>query len=601
MRESAASKFIGALKKRQRPLEKYVFPVLLLLWPLAAVREGICLSDPAYSLSNYEYLTPDYPWYFATLTANGLGKLLMKISGGGLLPMNVLTGLLVSCTALLCYFILQRLIPGWMVFLGEMTAVSLCWCPTVILYNYLGYFLLTLGCLFLFLGVLDTRKKLYFVLAGLCLGANVTVRIANAVQAALILAVWFYFAVRPGRRGGKKQNTAECLKATGLCILGYAAGFLVPVLCSMVFHGPAYFAAIPGILSMTSGSAGYGMGAMLRDILNAYVSAGKWTFMMLGAAFAGMILFLLPVTRRFRLPALALYLMGAAVMIRFFYGRGMFTVNYQDYWCMFSWGMQFVILTWLTALPGLAGAAGISAEERFLCALSLLLVVLLPLGSNNYTFPVLNCLFVTAPVTLWMLRRYAAALTLREKARTGRAGACTAFFAMALVIVLMTLLQGGLFHVCFAFRDGTDGTARSAQVGAGGERTAGMHTTPENAARLETLLDVLAENTDEKSTGIFFGNLPGVHYFARIRPALETTWPDLDSYPTAWMEERLQAISQGNGSLPVVVMSTQETGYAEDEMKRELLSDFMTAHHYQTIYEGQDLVIRRAPKFNEDQ
>ena len=66
------------------------------------------------------------------------------------------------------------------------------------------------------------------------------------------------------------------------------------------------------------------------------------------------------------------------------------------------------------------------------------------------------------------------------------------------------------------------------------------------------------------------------------------------------MEERLQAISQGSGSLPVVVMSTQETGYAEDEMKRELLSDFMTAHHYQTIYEGQDLVIRCAPKFNED-
>ena len=50
----------------------------------------------------------------------------------------------------------------------------------------------------------------------------------------------------------------------------------------------------------------------------------------------------------------------------------------------------------------------------------------------------------------------------------------------------------------------------------------------------------------------------------------------------------------------MVVMSTQETGYAEDEMKRELLSDFMTAHHYQTIYEGQDLVIRCAPKFNED-
>ena len=596
MSKQAVHKFILILKKWQLPLEKFVFPVVLLLWPLAAAGQGICLSDPAYSLANYAYLTPEYPWFFATYLANGLGRLLLRVSGGGLFSMNVLTGLVVSLAALACYYILQRMIPGWMVFIGEMLAISLCWCPTVILYNYLSYFLLTLGCLFLFLAVSGRRSDLYYILAGLCLGANVTVRIANAVQVLLILAVWFYYAVRTGGKAAGAENRKACLRATGLCILGYAAGFLIPVLCSMVFHGAgAYFAAIPGILSMTSGSAGYGMGAMLKDILSAYVSAGKWFALMLCGTFAGMIFFRLPAVRRFRVPALVLYLMGIAVMIRFFYGRGMFTVNYQDYWCMFSWGMQFLLLSWLAALPGLLGAR-LCAEERFLCALSLLLMLILPLGSNNYTFPVLNCLFVTAPVTLWLLRRYTVMLLARERGACGQAGACLACAVMTTAILAMVFVQGALFHMNFAFRDGTDGTRRSAVITTNA-RMAGMHTTPENAAIIEALLDTVTQNTEKGSTAICFGNLPGVHYFAQIPPALETAWPDLDSYPVDWMESRLQSISEGTRPLPLVIISTGETGYANDAKKRELLSDFMAAHHYETIYEGQGLLIRRAPSF----
>ena len=37
--------------------------------------------------------------------------------------------------------------------------------------------------------------------------------------------------------------------------------------------------------------------------------------------------------------------------------------------------------------------------------MTLLLILITPIGSNNYTFPLVNNLFLIAPVTLWLLRR----------------------------------------------------------------------------------------------------------------------------------------------------------------------------------------------------
>lgn len=36
--------------------------------------------------------------------------------------------------------------PAWMAFAGEIIAISFCWCPSTILYNYLTYFLFLAGC-----------------------------------------------------------------------------------------------------------------------------------------------------------------------------------------------------------------------------------------------------------------------------------------------------------------------------------------------------------------------------------------------------------------------------------------------------------------------
>ena len=45
--------FLKKIKPLQKPLETFLFPVLLLLWPLVRANQGISVMDTTYSLTNY--------------------------------------------------------------------------------------------------------------------------------------------------------------------------------------------------------------------------------------------------------------------------------------------------------------------------------------------------------------------------------------------------------------------------------------------------------------------------------------------------------------------------------------------------------------------
>ena len=588
-------KLISGLKRFQRPAERVLLPVLLLLWPMAAANQGVSLVDPTYSTGNYLYLGENggSVWYFSTYLANLLGRLLTRLPGGGtLLGMNLWSSLAVAAAALSVYCLLRRLIPGWMLFLGLFVAESLCWCPTVILYNYLSYLLLTLGSLLLFLAVSSVpERKCWYLLAGGCLGLNVLVRFSNLTQAALILALWFYALI-------SRKTFRWAAGKTLLCMLGYAAGFLAGVLPVLARYGAgAYLSGIRGLFAMTSSASDYTPASMLRDTAGAYFHALRWFAVLVPCVLAGMLFFRLPAVRRHSATARAVYIAGILVVFRFFYSRGMFTVNYQDYWCMFEWGMLFLLLTILLAVLCMAGTGAADPGERFLAAEVLVTIGILPLGSNNYTFPVLNCLFIAAPFCLWMLRRY--------RVFFRRSGTGFAWYAMGMALFAALLVQGALFHKNFAFGDGKDGTARSAVI----EDNAylrGMHTTPDNAGSLAELQSFLGAGgwlpegsaREESAQGgsarevqlLTFGNAPGLHVVFGLRPALSTTWPDLDSFPAEELRKELQAL-EAAGIRPLVILRSSAAAYATSESKREMLRAFLRRGDYTEIKVNEEYTV----------
>lgn len=207
--------------QRRSNLLENLFIVILAFYPLRHIGQGIDLWDTGYNYTNFQYTGMEHMgsmWMFSTYLANIAGNWLTKLpNAGSLRGMNLYTGLFVSVLALTGYFFCTRKLkmPRGIVFVGEMAAISLCWCPTALLYNYLTYVLFLGSFILLYLG-LTKEKKGFLAAAGVLLGTNVLVRFSNLPEMAMIVAVWAYDIIvwlevrkdrRPGRTGSAGQRT----------------------------------------------------------------------------------------------------------------------------------------------------------------------------------------------------------------------------------------------------------------------------------------------------------------------------------------------------------------------------------------------------------
>ncbi|MBR1470462.1 MAG: hypothetical protein IJ600_02320 [Lachnospiraceae bacterium] len=568
----------------QRLIVQVAFPLLLLLFGLAGAFDGADLSDTTYSLGNYAYFkTLRGDWLYATYLSNLTGYLLLNICGGRMLWMNVLTRLFPVAAALLAYHALRGRIHPVILFWGEVIALGLCWCPSVILYNYLSYFLLAASASLLS-GWRETEKRGRLFAAGVFLGLSLLVRISNLAYCALVLFVWYCDA--------KKGEGHPAVRDTLVCIGGYlcgvAAAFLLLVLSGLENGGAAGVAAglqgmvqwVSGLFTSSAGDAGgYSMGAMLRLILGGYLFGAGHFLPMLGGLVLGTVMFAL-FRDRFLAAKKVLYLCGVALLFLYYYRNGVFTVKYYNNGCIYGIG-TVLLLALLLLFAGTAlfpGREDGSRSDRDLAVFALLLLLIAPLGSNNHLYAVLNQMFFTAPLGLALFGKM---LRRQKKKAWFWPLAC-----MGLCFITLFTVQAVLFSGTYVFKDGEDGSRRDAVVSEN-VPLRGMRT---SAAHKEAIEGLTAAAPSDASM-ITYGNLPGLHYALHLAPALSNLWPDLDSYSYGDMEEELQEAGK-SGSEPVIVMAADMPDYCGDMQKKySLLQDFIYNNGYEIKYQNEEFIL----------
>ena len=627
----------------------------------------------------------DPMWLLATWLPNLLGSFLARLPFGGTMAgMNILCTFVIVATAEAAYFGLRgitdaapasrqgsgmlsreeqvtgarRMIPSSLLFVGIWIAESLCWCPATILYNYLTYFFLTLAGVLLLrafacpddgsedpagqggmiadghnriAGLRKLRREHWYLLAGLCLGLNLFVRFPNAVEALLILAVWL----------AEGKDLRRVLRATGRCLVGYITGVIIPLVIIMVAYGPtSYFGMIAGLFSMTEEARDYTLGGMLLSVLLAYCSTLMELLLAVPVLLTGFALFYLVTAgergemrgdgarelhwKRYRLlKILSLIAFAGLVLLLFrvYFSFGVFTRNYQYYDCFFEAGMMVLILAVIMSVVGMTRILYRGSFPRAASLLMLLLILITPIGSNNYTYPLMNNLFLVLPIFFRVLKDAVTALgertarepldgpagtRLPERQSAGRRGEWiaeeirpfiaggirTTLLIWSAGLILFLAVQGALFHVYFAFGDGTDGRKRDAVI-RDIPRARGMHTTAENAASLEELYGKLhgeyADAVDAAGgRAIIFGDAPGLHYLLELAPALFTAWPDLASNEIGRFDRALLDAAD-SGEYPLVILREDPAAYPDTAgfsaaEKADLLLDYLAETGYNKLF-----------------
>ncbi len=563
----------GKLHTGRRIAEKVIFPAVLLIYPLLLIHQGIDVSDTTYSLGYYRFMGEmDMTWVLATYLANVAGAFLLKLPmGNTLLGMNFYTGLLVSAIALVCYYALSRWMPSLIVFLGEVTALSLCWCPTTILYNYLTYFFFAAGAVCLCKALLE-EKEIWFFPAGICLGLNVMVRFPNLAEAALIVVVWYAGWL-------KREKGAAVARWTGLCLAGYLAGLgSILLVIVMKYGGGAFAGMIESLFGMTGEASDYTLAGMVSSIASAYWAGVRWMAYMIPCMAAGFVLFLVGKGRHERAKRL-LYCGGILVLLRFYLGRGMFSLRYYNEGCVFQWMMLFLILTLGCCAAGLGGLVSGGRQERILSAAALVILLVTPLGSNNYTYQNMNNMFLIAPYTLWMC--WLIGKKTWKRSIPWKRSIHFPWQAFVALILFMTFVQGIGFGCNYVFRDGIYGEKRLYTVD-NSPVLKGMYTTKENAESLTGLIDFCQKNGVGDAPILLWGDAPGLSYILDTPSAIFTTWPEIPSNTYEALDKALEELEWN----PDIILHNEPGRDIVEGEKTDLILDYIVEYHYTCIYEN---------------
>lgn len=574
---------------------KYLLAVVLVLYPLRRAFVGVDLMDAGYALGNYRFFDVLNPmWKLATYLANVAGVMLSHLPlGDTWAGMNLYSGLLIGIVAAaaflyVCKFYAETLRAGTVLFfLAEFTALSLCWAPNVILYHYLGYLLMTIAVLVLYKAIIEDNKRGY-ITAGEILGLCIAVRMPNVTYMALIFPLW-YFSVL------KKEKFKKLCSRTLYCVGGYAIGMAAPLGYICVKYGlSAYLGMITSLFEVTETATDYKPTSMLGAMFGDYIRYSAWLGIFAVYGVLGVIAFKIidvikikkEIKNKITIAIKILYLLGMAVVIRFCYGRGMFDFDYTDFFSMYKWVTVYLLAVMIACVWTLFSSK-VKDECKLWAVFLMVIIWITPLGSNNGLYPIINNLFLVAPVSVYLFAQCLRMIKTDTAFRTNRRFVTV---SVCVMILFCTMAQSILFGYHFIFHDTNAAKEQEcfselncATV------TLGLKTTAEKKQAIEELDRFLYDSGLNKEQVILYGDIPAMAYILDMEPAVFTTWADLDSNRLSLLQRDLDALCQ-NGETPVVILGKEALAkrvqQGKCDVKLEAINTFMNESNYEMLYEN---------------
>jgi len=595
---------MGGILKRIKCNPKIVYYgaiAVLFLYAFRNVNEGIDVTDSGYHFSNFLYMSEMDPmWIFSTYLASLVGHFFTTLPGGNtLLGINIYTALIPALTAVLAFAFFVKVVKAGMLesFVGSIIALSLCWCPTTCVYNYMTYLFFGLGAFWLYKGLVNNQKR-SLIGAGVLLGLNVLVRFPNAAEAALILVVWYACFLEKG-------NFKQYLQKTGWCLLGYVLGLGAVFLHIQFKYGiEAYIEGILRLFGMTENASDYTPYTMVYNIVKAYLYSGKWFLIIAVCVGLGILGYMVLPQKYTKLKTVG-YFICCLILVRWFYGQGMFSFVFmaEGYGAILNWGVVFLMAALVFAVYIILQPKA-TYEQKVLSAIVIITIAITPIGSNNQLYTNLNNMFLVLPFVLFFLctRLKGNALCTWSFKQTSLSISKWPMRIMSLVCVCVLAFQSVTFGNTFVFRDDAPRDAKVTTIPA----LKHMKTNVKNGTNLEELGSyVNAANLSGKSV-LLFGDIPALSAYLGM-PFVMSPWPGLPSYTGETFEAELEnVIAKIDENRPVIIFSSKfynfltsleenvrDTDYFHTNygFKLTLLRDMIRENKYSLTFENEGYVI----------
>lgn len=565
-------------EKKNFRLEKfeYLLVAILLIYPMRHIAWGLDLWDTGYNYANYRFMGlehMDSMWLFSTYLSNAIGHVMSLLPfGNTLMGMNFYTGLTVSFMAVGAYLFCTRRLnfTKGLTFIAEFAAISLCWCPTALLYNYITYVFLLCCTFFLYEGLIHNKNK-YLVVAGIFLGLNIFVRFSDLPEAALILAVWGYGVVEFLCK--EKDCIHRTVRRTLYCMLGYIISLGVMFLYIHLRYGmEMYIDGISRLFSMTEDASDYKAASMIYTIVYTYLENMYWVVRILLVVIVltvGLFLVqrLLSKERNlhsgdsgsflFKLLSAAVCVIISAAVVVWLYYRSFCSLEFTNYGAIIRPGILFLMLTMLMAVICIFNRKR-SRGEWLIAGIVFLTVILTSIGSNNGVYPSINNLFIAAPFTFNEIYLFIKHKDFRLL------GAKTVIVGFLLIF----MFQSVGFGAGFVFVEATGATDVGETV-ENNQCLKGIRMSKERARWMSELSAYVNEADLRGEEVVLYGYIPSLSFYLDM-PSAFNPWSDLKSYSYDEFNKNISRLQD----YPVIIIEDRYAKYIEgDDSVKDLGED----------------------------
>lgn len=506
-------------KDKGKIIENVLIPLALFILSFYDFNRGIDWRDAGYSLHYSEF----FEYYsgratISTFWSRILGFLFSKLPKG-----DLWCGQAFYCTLILggitvtAYFFVKKYMNYIIVALCEVLAVFFCYAPSVILYDYLSFFLFQLGIILVYKAI-ESKKGWWYVIAGFVLGFNVFVRIPNLTHCATITLVWLAGWVN-------KEEMKIVVRDTIKCILGYLAGvgFSIGVILERYGFDELRM-ALYNLAYMSATQKSYSVLSMAMETIKTVLEYWKYVVVL------GLLLFAVTFIRckvnKERYYFVIKIATCMSVLGLFAYWTYKDRLIHFDYiWLDSVLGLVCIFLLWglIVSIWNLFTVETLEAKMLALTYIGVFYVT--PLGSNNYISLVLLNMFLIIPIGIYEICLWGEKFSvIKKQNEEWRNVFGQMYYLIIRTVGIIMLLQSIFFGIHYIYNDVNECVVTE------NNRVSGMKTSAARKSEIEGLVSYFTEENLSKEYGILYCDTPGLAYILDLKPVMGSMWPDWYTY-----------------------------------------------------------------------
>lgn len=576
-------------------VENIIVPMLLFVCSFYDFNKGIDIKDAGYSMGQFifgEY----YPGntLIPTFWSNVLGSFFSKLPGGMTwYGLSFYCTVVVAVTIVVSYFMCKKMLDWKIVAVSEIAALFFCWNPNTVLYDYLSFFLFTMGIFLLLISLEQENKSGYYILSGIVFGINTFVRLPNIAEIVAIVLLWYYGYA-------KEWKIKVIVQRTILCVAGYVTAVGVSIFAIVKKYGFYELKlSIYNLFHLSQSQANYGLLYMATET---FVVVLQYTGYMLGLGIMAFLLSVL-IKKWNHLEKVFIVVFALLTCLYYYFIAKKFKVynwNWQTQESVL--GLACIFLLWGLVCSGISLLWSKRYNIKIYALIFIVVFFVMPLGSNNNIYLEIMNMFLLIPISIYITKELLVEWKEREKKRKkGWTSACIASIKTiccgSLLVMVVHIMGFGMFYV---FND-------TIEIQAEEYFHAGMYSSEKRISLLDEMYEFCAEEELLGSEAIFYCNAPGLSVILQMPTAIESTWADWYTYSIerfAVEIERLSREKKDGKEYPLVIFNTAYHRYYQgDEVNWEqylesgvsdklwLLNKFMRDNQYKCIYQNEEFAI----------